>query len=290
MNSFTFKQEINRLYSQVYSINESLSVNEKKEFMKGFNDGIKEGFGSFLGKMAHGVKQFAHDVKKTATGAYQKGQEIAGRVWNTVKDFANSVYTKIKQGITTAVEYLASAPGKIKEHMTAVYNQVINDMVSAYNTMKDKAQELQQAVAGIWDNIVANIQQGIATAKGKIQDAKAWFTTNKAIVETAAKEAQASSVSWLKQAGTDVLAVLQKIGTGALEFAKGVGYVAIFLIVGPIVGLVIGAKKLGQYSQQFVEAGINKVGEVWAKQKADFQIAYNAPIKENRHIKKFREF
>jgi hypothetical protein len=33
-------------------------------------------------------------------------------------------------------------------------------------------------------------------------------------------------------------------------------------------------------SKQFVEAGINKVGEVWAKQKADFQIAYNAPIKE----------
>lgn len=290
MNGFVFKQEINKIYGKVYKINESLSVNESKEFMNGFNDGIKEGIGSFLGNIGHKIKQGVHDVKKSVTGAYQKGQELAKQVWSTVKDFANSVINKIKQGITTAVDYLATAPGKIKDYLTSVYNQAIDSLVSAYNTMKDKAAELQQAIVGIWDNIVANLKQGIETAKTKIQDAKTWFNTNKEIVITQAKEAQASSIGWLKQAGNDVLDVLGKIGKGTVDFAKGVGFVALFLIFGPIVGLVYGAKKLGQYSQQFVEAGLNKVADIWAKEKADFQAAYNAPIRENRHIKKFNEF
>ena len=46
MDRIVFKKEIDRLYEKLSSINEGLSSFESKNFLRGFNDGIKEGFNS----------------------------------------------------------------------------------------------------------------------------------------------------------------------------------------------------------------------------------------------------
>jgi len=293
MTSIEFIAKMDKIYEKLYSINEGLSFVESKEFMRGWKDGLNEGIGNFLGKAVHGVKQFGQDVKKGVTGAYEKGKELAGKAWASVKDFANDVYTKVKNGINTAADWIVSTPGKIKQYLTNVYIQVADSLVSAYNSLKDKAGELKQAIVGIWDNITTSISEGVAKVKNywaqQSEKAQEWYNTNKESIKQQAIEAKNSTVTWLQEAGNKTLEVLKQIGSGALNIAKGVGYVSVFLIFAPIVGLYVGAKKLGEKSEEFVSAGMNKVSEIYKKEVADYLAAANAPMKETR-IMTFEKF
>lgn len=295
MNSIEFINVINKIYENVYRINESLSIDESKEFMNGFNDGIKEGWfskaagatGKFLGKTYQGTKD-----------AYNKGKELATKAWNSVKDFANSIYTKVKNGISTASDWISSQPAKIKEYLGRVYTDIVEDLSTAYTKLQGKAAELQTAVANIMSNIKTNISNGVQKIKtywiNNKEQAQQWYNTNKAIIEQQAIEAKNSSIAWLKQAGIDTLNVLAKIGKGALKVGQVIGEISLFLIFGPFVLLAKGAIKLEKVAHQFVSNGIDSIGEEWKKSVQEFKTEFASqqkPIGESfKHIKTFESF
>lgn len=295
MTGIEFIGKIDKIYEKVYNINESLSLIESKDFMRGFNDGIKEGWfsnaagaaGKFLGKTFQGAKD-----------TYSKGKDMASRAWATVKEFADSVYTKIKNGISTASDWVSSQPAKIKEYLGGVYNGVIEDLSTAYTKLQGKSVELQQAVSNIMTNIKTNINSGSQKIKAywlkNKEQAQQWYSVNKKIVEQQALEAKNSSISWLKQAGIDTLNILGKIGKGTLKVAQVIVEISLFLIFSPFVLLAKGAIKLEKVAHKFVADGIDAIGEEWEKSVSEFKTQFaeqQKPLGENfKHIKSFESF
>lgn len=295
MNSLEFITKIDKIYEKVYQINESLSINESKEFMRGFDDGIKEGW---LSKAAGAAGKFIGKTFQGTKDAYNRGKEIASKAWASVKEFADSVYAKIKNGLSTAANWISSQPAKIKEFLGGIYNGVVNDLTNAYTKLQGKAAELQQAVANIMNNIKTNIAASSKQIKSywasNKEQTQQWYNTNKAIVEQQAIEAKNSSIGWLRQAGIDTLNVLAKVGKGTLKVGQVIGEISLFLIFGPFVLLAKGAIKLEKTAHQFVSNGIDAIGEEWKKSVQEFKTGFASQqkhISENfKHIKSFESF
>ena len=104
MERIVFKKQIDSIYEKLYYINEGLSSVESKEFIRGYQDGIEEGFKIFMehkndenpfllitegifGNMARGIGSMVGGAK----GLYQQGVKMATSAWKTVGDFATVV-------------------------------------------------------------------------------------------------------------------------------------------------------------------------------------------------------
>ncbi len=245
----TFIKDLNKIYEQVYRVNESLSIRESREFMRGFNDGINEGWGDFVKKVSKGVSSVVktgqdavNRGKEAISGAYDKGKELAKRAWTTVKDFSQSIYNTISTAYTSSIEYIATAPGKAKKALEDMFFNVGKDLKKAYDSLKDKAQELQQAISTIWDNILQSAKDNVEKMKTKIADAKNWITTNYKQLESDFNSAQKSTNAVIKQVGADSLLILKKIGSGTVKAAGFLGLMILGLTIVSIEGVVKGVK------------------------------------------------
>lgn len=295
MNAFEFIKKIDNIYEKVYNINESLSLLESKEFMRGFNDGIKEGWFS---KAAGAAGKFVGKTFQGAKDAYNKGKDMANKAWSTVKEFADSIYSKIKTGLSTAADWISSQPAKIKDYLGGIYNGVIKDLSIAYDKLKNKGVELQQAISSIMSNIKTTIVSSCQKIKTQWETnkekAQQWYITNKAIVIEQAKEAKASTAAWLRQAGIDTLNLLAKIANGTVQVGKVIGVISLFLIFAPFVALVKGAVSLHKVAHKFVSDGIDAIGEEWKKGIGEFKTQFaeqQKPLGEQfKHIKTFESF
>lgn len=284
MDRIIFKKEIDRLYEKLYSINESLSSFKSKEFIKGFNDGIREGF-KLLDVNEWNPFKSAAGAIGTAVGAakglYQQGKQLAGKVWSTVADFATQTFTKVKIAIQTATQWIKTQPGKIKAYLEGIYNGVVADMTSAYNTLKDKAEELTASIGKMWTDITTTITTTIASIKDSLtqteQEAKAWFETNKQIVLDEATSLSQSTKDWLKEMGTKTIDIVTKVGNGTLTALKGISLVAMVITLGPIWILYKGVMvvpDLYKSTQTQVESAMTQLGNYWSQQKQAAGEAY----------------
>lgn len=282
MNRIIFTNEINKIYERVYTINESLSVYESKEFLRGFNDGIREGAALYeagfwnkaanwagkkigqatkgvenvVGDVKQGVKDVVDDVKQGyqnvkqgATNLYNKGKNLAKKVWTSIEEFSKSVYDKVSKGFDDVATFIATTPEKISDYLSNLYNQVAADINSAYEALKDKGKELLDKVSEFWTKtILPGIKKNFEAIKTTLlkdeKQAKAWFERNKKIVEKKATEFANSSIQFIKDAGTEALKILKQIGDGSLKVLKGVGILAALLVFGPIYLLIKGIMEL----------------------------------------------
>ena len=279
MDRIIFKKEIDSIYENLYSINESLSSSESNDFVRGFRDGIKEGF-----KLVNengwesilewnpfkAVAKGVGAVVGGAKGLYNQGKQMAAKAWASVSQFATDVMNKIKTGIQTAATWVSQQPGKIKEYLSGVYNQAVADMKSAYETLKDKATELVTSIQNVWNQITTDIQTAIQTAKTAVckteESAKAWFEKNKQITINQANELKQSTTEWLKKAGETALQITTAIGNGTAKALIGVGALVALVIIGPIDLLVKGIKAVPELytaAQKQVEAGLNAIEKQW---------------------------
>jgi hypothetical protein len=287
MDRIIFKKEIDRLYEKLYSINEGLSSNESREFVKGFNDGIKEGF-----KLLNDINEWnpfkaaataAGKVGGAVKGAYQQGAKLAGQVWSTVADFASATYNKIKTGVETAAQWVKTQPGKIKTYLEGIYKQAVTDMTSAYETLKDKAAELSAAIGKIWTDITTTITTAVTNVKASLakteDEAKAWFETNKQVLLDQASALAESTKDWLKEMGTIATDVATKVANGTLTALKGIGVAAVIIIAAPIWLLykgVVAVPALYKATQTQADAAMSTLGTWWSQQKQEMGEAYAA--------------
>lgn len=298
MRSSNLAIELNRVYNTLYRLNESLSIYESKQLMKGFEDGIKEGWGSWIGKTAGNLvnkgKEVVKGAKDSVTGAYNKGKELAKQAWNSIKDFANDVYNTVNSAYNSSVEYIISAPGKIKAILEEAYKKVTDKVTSALDALKDKADELKDAINTIYSNVIKKTVESAKKVIAKVGDGKSWLKSNFDVVKQSFVDAKNSSIKWVQEAGAKGLEVLEKIGKGSLEVAKVLGFVVAGLIILPTQALIKGGIMLynsGVEGADYVKTAVTNANNYLSKEFSDMASSYQKEVNESfSHIMNFNQF
>jgi len=97
--------ELDIIYQNVYKMNESLSREDFDILRAGFEDGINEGFGKWLGTIAGkvskgardawaGTKNFANKAIDKTKDLYKRGKEWAEEAWEKLKTWVSETKRK----------------------------------------------------------------------------------------------------------------------------------------------------------------------------------------------------
>jgi phage-related protein len=236
------KRELNSIFNRVYSINESLSIKESREFMRGFEDGINEGLFGWLGKqagyIAKGFKNAYDWTKNTIKSAYEEGKELAGKAWDSIKKFAESVASSVKKGFDAVVKGITQGIAWCRDKIMDMWDSVTNMLKEAYKTLKEKSEALGKAIIGIWTTITTQIMDFATVAKDKIvgmgKKAVTWFEQSKNDIKEAATEAKQSTVDGIRKLGGMLQGAFNYCWDlakkGAINTAKGTGAVLLLMI------------------------------------------------------------
>jgi len=288
---FILIENIDSIWNQVYSVNESMTLSERRELIRGFEDGINELFGkwaakamNFKDKLVGGAKQAWSNMAAKGKEYYEKGKQLAGAAWESIREFAGNVMSKIRESYGKAVESITTSYQSFKLNVSNAYQEALKSISSAYESMKDKAAAFTEACKGIWSDILEESALLIQATKDKLSAMKEgvndWFAKNKVELEKIVSEAKSSSVDSMKKLGDSTSVVLSK----ATKTAGEIGCVALFICVAPIVGLVDGVKAIPGVYDSAVEMVKNFV-EKEAAEYAEYR------VKESlRYIKTFEGF
>lgn len=296
VNNLTRK--INSIFEQVYSINESISVDEKRQLVLGFEDGINELFGG-LGKFGAKVNKFFKSTTDKAKSTYdsmvnkgkeyyEKGKQLAGDAWNSMINFGKKVLTRIEQGYNKAVDLVISNYNSFVEAVKNTYQQAVDLVIEAYDKMKSKAEAFEEYFKGLYNDVLAKTTKLIADTKRKMMETgdkvNNWIQANKESITKNKEMAKQSGIDAMRQLSEMVSNVLEKSKKGAGEIAS----IAFFICVAPIVLLIEGVKKIPTIYNSAIEITKKFVQDEIADIKTQYQ---DEMTKESfRHIKTFESF
>jgi hypothetical protein len=284
-------EKIDSIWNRVYSVNESMTVSERRELIRGFEDGINELFGKWAAKAMNYADKLVGGAKNAFTSMaakgkeyYEKGKQLAGEAWEKMKEFAGSVMQKIKESYGKAVDAISTGYQNFKLSVTKAYQDALTSINQAYESMKDKAAAFAEACKGIWSDILEESALLIQATKEKFAAMKEgvseWFTKNKAELEKSAREAKSSGIESMSKLSEMVSTSLAK---GA-KVASDIGAVALFICVSPIILLVKGVKAIpGVY-----DSAVGMVKTFVEKEAAEY--AENRVKESLRYIKTFEGF
>lgn len=131
-NVLILTEGIGKIWNEVYSVNESMTTLERKELIRGFEDGVNELFGkwaakamNFKDKLVGGAKNAFSSMAAKGKEYYEKGKQLAGEAWEKMKEFAGSVMQKIKESYGKAVEAISTGYQNFKLSVTKVSSSPI---------------------------------------------------------------------------------------------------------------------------------------------------------------------
>jgi len=283
---------INKIYNQVYNVNESVTSSQRKQLILGFEDGINELFGkwgakamNFKDKLVGGAKQAWNTMAAKGTEYYEKGKKLAGDAWEKFKKFSDDVSLKVKEYYGKALDYIDTSYQSFKVTLSKGYQEALLSINQAYEAMKDKAQAFGETCKGIWSDILEESALLIQAMKEKFvamkESVNQWFTKNKADLEKSVSEAKTSGIESLSKLGDTISNILSKATKTAVEF----GAVALFICILPIVLLIRGIKAIpGVY-----DSAVEMVKNFIEKEVAEYN-QYRIKKESLKHIKTFENF
>jgi len=307
MNSRILNLRLNKIFEQVYGVNEGLSIYEKKALVQGFEDGIMEGFfgnvARKVGKAVGKTKKFVSDTydkgKKLVDDSYEKGKELAKKAWNNVKDFVVSIKNKIQNGFNDAINYVLKSYNDFKNKIIEVYNSVINDMLSAYNSLKDKSKELANGILEAINSFKEQLKKQkdllIKNFINKKDNFIKFVTDNYNNLVEVAKSNIKSGYKKLQEVGKKSLEILNSIKNGAITVAKVSGYVIAMIVVGSVqligyIGKTIYNKSQELYdiSKEQLKSLVEDIASIPAEYSAG--VAQGVKNENLKYIKTFENF
>jgi phage-related protein len=298
-NVAILEKQINHIFEQVYTLNESLSVYERRALVLGFEEGLNQiineefwrskkdsdsgasgSIGNVAGNLWRGVKNIGSGIKKGYDTAvekgkelYNQGKELAKKAWTSIKEFGAAVADGIKTAYNKSVDFVVTNYNNFKQALVEAWNTAGEEMKAAYETMKEKAAELGEAVRGIWANMMEKTREFVAKTKAKMIAAKdsiaEWIKSNKASIEKNIEEAQKSTIEGMNSLAKMAKDALNKAGKVALN----IGAVALFICVWPIVKVIEGIKAIPGIYTVAVEATKNFLKAEIGKIKSEFEYA-----------------
>lgn len=286
------ESKIDRIYKQVYAVNESITSDQRKQLIIGFEDGINEFFGKWAAsamnlkdKLVGGAKQAWSNMAAKGKEYYEKGKKLAGDAWESMKQFADGVLQRVKDAYAKAVDVIATSYQSFKVSVSKAYQDALVSIKQSYESMKDKAQAFGEACKGIWSDILEESALLIQATKERLNSMKEkageWFDKNKADLEKSVAEAQASSIDSLKKAGEMAKEAMSK----ATKTAAEIGCVCVFICISPIIGLVNGVKAIPSVYDSAVEMVKNFV----EKEVSEYN-QYRSKNESLKYIKTFENF
>jgi phage-related protein len=303
-NVIILTEEINMIWNKVYSVNESLSYNERMQLRKGFEDGINEFFGSIRKSVEKGASKLFHGAKKRfdqsvdkAKDYYEKGKKLAGNAWEAIKKFADDISDKIQSGFNSAVDSITSGYEKFKQSISNTIKDASESITQAYEKMKDKGEAFLESFKGIVHGAIAKgkiFKQGIVDKfKAMGEKTGEWIKQNKESIEKTAMEMKSTGTEAMKSIADMTLKLLKSGAKAALA----TGVIAIMLVAGTFNLLVKGVQKIGEganYVKAQVDEFIEKEKEEWKNSSGGWEegkeAVYGKTSENLQYIKKFENF
>ena len=276
-----FEREIDLIFEKVYTVNESMSTFERKVLIQGFEDGLNEGLGSWLGKAFAKTKNFFTGLPDKAKDLYQKGKELASKAWNWIKDLAVKIGTAIKNGFNTAVNWVTTNFKKFTEWVSDTYNKAIEGVKSAWQKFKGKVAQFSDWCVDMWNKLVVNVKELVKKTREKLSALGAkiseWVANSWEKIKEVAEKAKNSTIEAFRKLGEWVSNALKTGLTKAGEIARGVLLVCMW----PFNKLWELVKKIPALAQKLVQIITNYINS----EIEDFKRAYAEEMERYRQSK-----
>lgn len=264
--------EMDRIFDEVYSINESIDGSSRVDFQRGFEDGINELFGGGLGRLAAKTQKFFTGLKGKASDAYdrskqavsnavdkskefyQKGKEMAGRAWDAVVEFKDKVVAKVKEGFARASEAISNGWASFRAAISNAYAKSVEAISEAWSKMKEKGSAFADAVSKIWGSIIDKTKEMISSMKQRFVSMKEkfseWLSNSRGSLMKSVSNSKNSVIGAFKLLGEKVSAAVAGIAKGASAIAS----VVLFICTYPMVLAVKGLKAIPVAYKRAIDA------------------------------------
>lgn len=273
------KIELDNIYDQVYMVRESLSEEESRIFIAGFEDGINEGIGKWLGKAAGWISDIPNKVRKgakwlgdKARDLYGKGKEWAKKAVDKLKGWMSAAGEKIRGWVSDAGKWISEKYELFVEKMKSVFSAMSKKIVELWEATKEKSKAFWEATKSFFSKMVDSIKSGYKSVKEKLSKMGAgiseWVKKNWVKL----KEGLANAKDKLGDLYRRALEAIKKGGAAA---KKWLGVVALWLIIKP-------AKKVSEFFRKIPELYREYSGRLKAfidKEILDFKIGFEEGAK-----------
>lgn len=246
----SLKIELDGIYNQVYMLRESLSEEESRIFIAGFEDGINEGIGKWLGKAAGWISDIPNKVRKAARyvgdkarDLYGKGKAWASKAIDKVKSWMSDAAEKIRGWVSDAGKWISEKYDLFVEKMKSAFSSMGKKLVELWEATKEKSKALWEATKNLFSRIVDSIKSGYKSVKEKLSRMgtriSEWVKKNWEKL----KEGAAAAKDRLSELYRRALEALRK---GGAAVKKWVGVLALWLVIKP-------AKKVSEFFRKIPE-------------------------------------
>ena len=254
------KNELDIIYQSVYKMNESLSPEDFDILISGFEDGINEGLGKWLGSMAGkvsnawtGTKKFASQSIDKTKDLYRRGRKYATDAWEKLKTWVEETTLTIKGKIEDATKWVSTKFNTFIEKIASLYKDITSKIKEAWSSLSDKSSKFFEAIRSMFKNLMTSISKAIKGAVEKFivmkDELVNWVKTNWTMLK-----------KWVIDTKDGVLGGLSNIFNKAIEAIKGgsgatVKYakiIATFIIIKPALMIANGVRKIPALYREYI--------------------------------------
>ena len=270
----TLKAELDSIYDQVYMIRESMSSEESSIFIAGFEDGINEGIGKWLGKAAGWISDIPNKARKAAkwvgdkaSDLYNRGKEWAKKTVEKLKNWMSDAFAKVKGWMSDAGKWISEKFEVFVQKMKDAFSAMGKKLAELWEATKEKSKAFWEATKSFFSKMMDSIKSGYKSAKEWLYNmggkASEWVKRNWERLKDFASRTKDKLGDLFNKA----IEMIKKGGTIA---KKWLDIVALYLITKPTEKIKEWLKKIPElydrYSKMF--------GEWLDRQVQDFKVGF----------------
>lgn len=268
------KFELDLIYQNVYKLNESLSPEDFDLLKAGFEAGINEGIGKWLGKAAGWMADLPNKVVKSAkfignkaSDLYNKGKEWAGKVIDKFKNWMSDTYTKIGEWVTDAGKWISEKYTLFVEKMGEAFSSMGKKLVEFWEATKDKSKAFWEATKNLFKKISDSIAKGYKSVKDKLSkmgtDITEWVKRNWVKLQEGLERAGDKFADLYRRA-------LEAIKKGGAAAAKWIKIIALRMVIIPARKAIKWLKKVPALYREYMD----KLNKFIDKEIHDFKLGF----------------
>lgn len=284
-----FKSTISQIYDKVYRLDESISLEDRNLIIQGFEYGMNEGLGKFIGKtiaktknLISGAKDKAVDtwdnfkqkssdtidkIKSKGSEMWNKGKELAKNAWDSIGNFFSEIKNKVSQGISAAGKAISNGYNAFKTKISEVYDNVRISITNAIDATKEKMGEFKLACQKVFSDIISKIKSFFVSTRDKITQIKGWISNSYESIKKSLLEAKKSGVKWFSEFAEKVSKLMESSG----QKAKKISATALFICTWPFIKMINVFKKMPEIYTKVIDS----VKNFFNKEIQDFWKGYN---------------
>lgn len=279
-------RKINNIFLQVYSVNESISITEKKQLIAGFEDGINE-FWGWAGKVTNFIRKAADKTKETFNSLvdkgkeyYERGKELAGEAWTAIQKFGKNVLDSIERGFNRAVELVITGYNNFVQAIKDTYTAAAEMITKAYIEMKAKAEAFVEYFKGLFNDLLARAAKLIEDTRKKMEqnkkDLSNWLEKNKKDLEMQIETTASKGYLFMQELIENCEIILER----GFKLAQDIGKIVLFICISPILIIIEVVKSIpGVY-----DSAITMLKEYIRKENELFMKNHNAGYDEDGNL------